>query len=223
MKIISTGDGSSTIYMEDIDETYHSRNGAIQESIHVFVKNGFRFLLSTRPYNDIQVFELGFGTGLNAVLTAIDSIKFRKPVKYTSLEPFPLPGEIIDQLDFGRMLNHHSGVSYLKEIHNSGWEEYHNIHPYFRIRKIKSTIQDYDPKSNQFNLVYFDAFAPAKQPEIWDKNMLTKIFNLLTEKSVFVTYCAQGQVKRHMREIGFKVQTLQGPPGKKEMIRGIKA
>jgi tRNA U34 5-methylaminomethyl-2-thiouridine-forming methyltransferase MnmC len=222
MKIINTGDGSNTILLEDIDETYHSRHGAVQESIHVFLKNGFRYLLSEQPGKRIQIFELGLGTGLNAVLTALDSRKFRILVEYTSLEPYPVSKDIIEMLNFDVIFNNPSDKSMLKEIHSMKWEEFKILHPYFKFRKLKTTIQDYNPGKDSYNLVYFDAFAPNKQPEIWHKDILKKVFNILSGESVFVTYCAQGQVKRDLREIGFTVESLQGPPGKKEMIRAIK-
>jgi tRNA U34 5-methylaminomethyl-2-thiouridine-forming methyltransferase MnmC len=222
MKIIKTGDGSNTIFIEDINETYHSRHGAIQESMHVFIKNGYRFLISTYPRKIIKIFEMGFGTGLNTILTALESWKFRQPVEYTGIEPFPLSSKMIEMLNYKVILNDLSKGNLLARIHNSGSERFETIHSFFKFKKIHSTIQTYDPKAEKFDLVYFDAFAPNKQPEMWQRDILEKIFNLLNRKSVFVTYSAQGQVKRDLKNIGFALHSLQGPPGKKEMIRGIK-
>ena len=146
MKIINTSDGSNTIFLKDLNETYHSRHGAVQESIHVFLKNGFRYLLSQQPGTSIRIFELGLGTGLNAVLTAIDSMKFRTPVEYTSIEPYPLSVEIIDQLNYENILSDTPEKNLLNEIHRTDWEEFITIHSFFRFRKIKSTIQDYNPE-----------------------------------------------------------------------------
>lgn len=222
MKIIKTGDGSNTIFLEDINETYHSRNGAVQESMHVFIRNGFRFLISTYPRKKIKILEIGFGTGLNAILTALESSKFRQPVEYTGIEPSPLSSETIEMLNYKVILNDLSRENLLLKIHDSDFEKFATIHSFFKFRMIQSTIQAYDPEVEKFDLVYFDAFAPNKQPDIWQKDILEKVFDLLNNRSVFVTYSAQGQVKRDMKNIGFTLHSLQGPPGKKEMIRGIK-
>ena len=222
MKIIKTGDGSNTIFLEDIDETYHSRHGAVQESMHVFIKNGFRFQISNYPRNVIKIFEMGLGTGLNAVLTALESIKFRQQVEYTSVEPYPLTSKTIALLNYKNILNNIAADEYLTKIHEIDFDQFESLHSFFKFRKICSTIQDYESKTEKYNLIYFDAFAPNKQPEIWHKDILNKVFMFLDEKSVFVTYCAQGQVKRDLKNVGFTLQSLQGPPGKKEMIRGIK-
>jgi tRNA U34 5-methylaminomethyl-2-thiouridine-forming methyltransferase MnmC len=222
MKIIRTDDGSNTIFLEDLNETYHSRYGALQESNHVFIKNGFRYLISDPTDRSIRIFELGLGTGLNAVLTALESRKLRIPVEYTSIEPNPVPEGIVEQLDYARVLRHPSGKFILREIHNADWEVFTTLHPHFRFRKINTTIQDLGNGIKGFDLVYYDAFAPNRQPELWHIDILGKIYDLMDEKAVFVTYCAKGQVKRDLRDIGFTVQTVQGPPGKKEMIRGIK-
>jgi tRNA U34 5-methylaminomethyl-2-thiouridine-forming methyltransferase MnmC len=222
MKIIKTDDGSDTIFSEEINETYHSRHGAVQESRHVFIKNGFRFLVSTFPKKTVKIFELGLGTGLNAVLTVIESLKFQQPVEYTAIEPYPLSKEVIDQLNYKTILDESTRDDYLMRIHTIDFEKYETLHTFFRFRKICTTIQKFDPKTEKFNLVYYDAFAPNKQPETWQRQMLQKVYDFLDNNSVFVTYCAQGQVKRDLKDIGFKLSTLQGPPGKKEMILCVK-
>ena len=222
MKIIKTGDGSNTIFLEDINETYHSRHGAVQESKHVFIKNGFRFLVSTYPRKTIKIFEMGLGTGLNAILTALEAKKFRQSVEYTGIESFPLSNETIEKLNYKVILSDLENENFLTKMHDSEHEQFVTIHSFFKFRMIRSTLQTYNPKAEKFDLVYFDAFAPNKQPEIWHKDVLEKVFNLMNRRSVFVTYSAQGQVKRDLKNIGFTLHTLQGPPGKKEMIRGIK-
>jgi tRNA U34 5-methylaminomethyl-2-thiouridine-forming methyltransferase MnmC len=222
MKIIDTGDGSRTLFLEEINETYHSKHGAVQESLHVFIKNGLRYMFSEKPGRLLRIFELGLGTGLNALLTANESAKYKIPVEYTSLEPFPVPIEVIKELGYDEVIAYPYGDKVMNEIHECGWEKFHSIHSFFKIRKIHKTIRQYSAESKHFNLVYFDAFAPNKQPEIWQKDILRKVYDLMTGKSALVTYCAKGQVKRDMKDIGYTVHTLQGPLGKKEMIRGFK-
>jgi len=222
MKLLLTNDGSHTLMVEELNETYHSRHGAIQESKHVFIKNGFRYILGKHPGKLIRIFELGLGTGLNALLTAMESQKLAVPVEYTSIEPFPIPKEIIEQLNYHKIINNPFAKDYFDQIHSLSWDKVNNIHPYFRFRKIHSTMQEFNGEEEYFQLVYFDAFAPNKQPEIWQKNILQKVFNYLAKESALVTYCAQGQVKRDLKATGFTVDTLQGPPGKKEMTRGLK-
>lgn len=222
MKLLVTYDGSHTLMVEELNETYHSRHGAIQESKHVFIKNGFRHILGKHPGELIRIFELGLGTGLNALLTALESEKLAVPVEYTSIEPFPIPEKIIDQLNYHKLIKNPSVKDYFDRIHSLPWDKLNNIHPFFKFRKIHSAVQEYSCDEKYFQLVYYDAFAPNKQPEIWHKDILQKVYDFLGEKSIFVTYCAQGQVKRDLRSSGFKVLTLQGPPGKKEMIIGEK-
>ena len=222
MKLLLTNDGSHTLMVEELNETYHSRHGAIQESEHVFIKNGFRHILGIHPGKLIRIFELGLGTGLNALLTALESKKLAVPVEYTSIEPFPVSEEIIDQLNYHKLIKNPAVKDYFDRIHSQDWDIYNNIHPFFKFRKVHTTIQKYAGKNEYFQVVYYDAFAPNKQPEMWQSGILQKIYNFLGMNSIFVTYCAQGQVKRDLRSSGFIVNTLQGPPGKKEMIRAEK-
>ena len=222
MKVIPTGDGSNSIFIEKLNETYHSRHGALQESNHVFLKNGFIFLVDNRSYSNIRIFELGFGTGLNAVLTAIESLKRKVMVEYLTVEPYPLPKGIVDQLEYGKVLEHPDASSMFNRIHDAVWEKRTVIHSFFRLNKVKSTIQELNEALRDFDLIYYDAFAPSKQPEMWSWDILEKVHAMMVPGGVFVTYCARGQVKRDLSAMGMVIQTLPGPPGKKEMIRGIK-
>jgi tRNA U34 5-methylaminomethyl-2-thiouridine-forming methyltransferase MnmC len=222
MKLLLTNDGSHTLMVEELNETYHSRHGAVQESKHVFIKNGFRYILGKHPGKLIRIFELGLGTGLNALLTAIESQKLSVPVEYTSIEPYPILKEIIDQLNYHKIINIPSVKDYFDRIHSLSWDKFNNIHSFFRFRKVHSTIQKFIGQEKYFQLAYYDAFAPNKQPEIWQRDILQKVFSYLAKESALVTYCAQGQVKRDLKASGFTVETLQGPPGKKEMTRGLK-
>ena len=222
MKLLLTDDGSYTLMVEDLNETYHSRHGAIQESKHVFIKNGFRFILSKHSGKPLRIFELGLGTGLNALLTLLESQKLSVPVEYTSIEPCPIPGSILEQLNYQEVIDLPTVKDLFHQIHSVKWDKINLLNPLFKFRKIKSTIQDYHAEDGYFHLVYYDAFAPNKQPEMWHKDVLKKVYGLLSGESALVTYCAQGQVKRDLKASGFTVQSLQGPPGKKEMTRGLK-
>jgi len=222
MKLLLTNDGSHTLMVEELNETYHSRHGAIQESRHVFIKNGFRFILGNNPRKPLRVFELGLGTGLNALLTAMESQKLSVPVEYTCIEPHPVPEAIIGQLNFHEIINLPSVKDYFGQIHSVSWDQLYTIHPFFKFRKVKSTIQEFITSAGYFHLAYYDAFAPNKQPEMWQRDVLQKVYGFLSNESALVTYCAQGQVKRDLKASGFTVQSLQGPPGKKEMTRGLK-
>ena len=222
MKLLLTDDGSHTLMVEELNETYHSRHGALQESKHVFIKNGFRYILSKYPTKHLRIFELGLGTGLNALLTAMESQKLSVPVEYTSIEPNPIPEDIIEKLNFHKIIDFPSVKEYFDQIHSVRWGKLNRLHPFFMFRKINTTMQEFNAEDGYFDLAYYDAFAPNKQPEMWHRDILQKVYRFLSKESVFVTYCAQGQVKRDLKASGFTVESLQGPPGKKEMTRGRK-
>ena len=183
MKLLITNDGSHTLMVEELNETYHSRHGAIQESKHVFIKNGFLHILGKHPGALIRIFELGMGTGLNALLTALESEKLAVQVEYTSIEPFPIPKNIIDQLNYHNIINNPSAKDYFDRIHSQSWDKLKNIHQFFKFRKIHTTIQEYSCSEKYFQMVFYDAFAPSKQPEIWRKEILNKVYNFLGGKS----------------------------------------
>ncbi len=219
MKLVSTKDGSQTLYVRSIDETYHSLNGAVSESSHVFISSGFNYLVN-QGLNTIKLIEIGFGTGLNAFLTLIESIKNKINVEYTALEPNPLDQTIINKLNYGKDMGHNEEDKFAK-LHQAPWERRVGITNKFTLIKLKSKLEAFDPGSQKFNLVYFDAFAPGKQPEIWRLENLAKLSSSMENKGVFVTYSAMGKLKRDLRLVGFEVETLPGPPGKREMVRAI--
>jgi tRNA U34 5-methylaminomethyl-2-thiouridine-forming methyltransferase MnmC len=202
IKIITTSDGSHSLLNEELDETYHSRHGAIQESLHVFIKNGLEFF----PKDEVNVFEVGFGTGLNALLTA----QSRKKIDYTTIEPFPLPEEIFALLNY-------EPRELLLQLHRNPDLQTAN----FKFKKLYTTLGSVQ-LDQVYDIIYFDAFAPSKQPAMWEFPMIEKVCNALTPGGLFVTYCAKGQLKRDLKSLGLEVETLAGPPGKKEMVRGTK-
>lgn len=217
-KLILTADGSHSIRLDELDENYHSVHGAIQESIHVFIKSGFHFFENKKQ---LSVLEIGFGTGLNALLTAMEAERVGVKVNYSSLEKFPLQKEIVQQLNYPSQLKDTSASFLFQKIHEVNWNEYAFITETFRLKKQECDIYNFLP-DEKFDLIYFDAFGPRVQPEMWTSDVFNKIYDSLLNNGILVTYCAKGEVKRTLKAAGFKVETLQGPPGKREMIRAQK-
>jgi tRNA U34 5-methylaminomethyl-2-thiouridine-forming methyltransferase MnmC len=233
LKIIETADGSSTFYHEELDETYHSRHGALQEAKHVFIKMGLLPLLERRK--EISILEIGFGTGLNAWLTACEANGYKKEselesesvlereeeikvkIRYVGVEAFPLSEQDLEAVNYAELTDHESEKLLLKEIQRCKWEEEIRIHPQFSLTKRKlffSEIADVD----RFDLIYFDAFGPRVQPDLWTVDIFKKMYAALGMGGVLVTYSAKGDVRRAMLEVGFKVAKVPGPPGKREML-----
>ncbi|MES2837058.1 MAG: tRNA (5-methylaminomethyl-2-thiouridine)(34)-methyltransferase MnmD [Bacteroidota bacterium] len=217
MKIITTSDGSSSLYNEVLDETYHSSHGAIQEALHVFIANGLHYF--DNSLNEISILEVGFGTGLNTLLTLLHSNG--KLVDYTALETFPLSNEITTQLNYTSLLQQNEVKPLFEKLHNCNWNEKVEITQQFYLSKLKKEVQTIEFK-NQFDLVYYDAFGPRAQPDMWTKEIFEKLYSALKPNGILVTYCAKGEVKRMLKAVGFIVETLPGPPGKREMTRAIK-
>lgn len=217
-----TGDGSHTIYVPELNESYHSTHGAVQESLHVFIDAGIRYYLQDNAPGELQIFEVGFGTGLNAVLAAIFAEQELTNVYFESIEAYPISGKEVDALNYPQVLRGEHANQLFQNIHESNWEESLAMSDRFSIKKVNISIQDYQA-NNRFHICFFDAFAPSKQPEMWELDVLKKIHNLLVPGGVFVTYCAKGQLKRDLKKLGFEVQSIPGPPGKKEMVRAIKS
>ena len=209
--IRETMDGSSTLYVSEIDETYHSSHGAIQEARHVFIKNGLELI----DKDSIDVLEVGFGTGLNALLTSDFSLRTPKLVHYVGLETIPLGEEIISKLN---SLRHDPKLSSLhfNQIHGSQWEMTVEIHDFLTIEKNNISVQEYKSERS-FDIIFYDAFGPRAQNEMWQKEIFEKLFERIRTGGMLVTYCAMGQFKRDLRSIGFEVQDVPGPPGKREM------
>lgn len=214
-KIILTEDGSSSIYIEEMDEHYHSTHGAIQEAKHVFIVNG----LGRVKKDKVKIFELGFGTGLNAFLTLIYGSD--KNIDYDSIEAFPIETELIQGLNYIDEIGEEFESAF-KKIHSAKWEIPSDVTNSFQLRKIHSKIQDYKITKDYYDVIFFDAFGPRAQSEMWDINVLRDMYNGLMAGGELVTYCAQGQFKRDLKSLGFEVIPLPGPPGKREMTVGIK-
>jgi tRNA U34 5-methylaminomethyl-2-thiouridine-forming methyltransferase MnmC len=219
LQIITTSDGSHSLLNTTLNETYHSVHGALQESLHVFIKMGLNFLIDQHPAKEIRILEVGFGTGLNALLTLQASTNKLININYTSIEAFPLDEEIWRKLNYAASPE---GQNDFEKLHCATWNEWTMVNLNFKILKLHTTLQQLNVAAGSYDLIYFDAFAPNKQPEMWELTVLQKIVSLMNTHSVFVTYCAKGQLKRDLKSLGLVVETLEGPPGKKEMVRAIK-
>lgn len=217
LKIIESADGSHTLLLSSLNETYHSTKGAITESLHVFLKEGLEKFIDVQ---EVTILEIGFGTGLNAILTLLKGLETGQKINYHTLEPFPLPKEIISKLNYTESL-HEILTGYFLKLHEASWNEDINITPGFNFRKYNMRLEDFNLKF-KVDLIYYDAFAPSKQPEVWSLENLSKCFEILNPGGILVTYCAQGQFKRNLKAAGFEVEIIEGPPGKKEMTRGVK-
>ena len=215
-QIIKTSDGSHTIYVPELNEHYHSVFGAVQESTFIFIKNGFDVCKA----DPLSIFEVGFGTGLNVLLTAMQCIEGRREVNYTAIEKYPLEKEIYDALNYHEFAGE-NGRSVYNLIHSSQWNESVNICKNFNLKKIKADLIEEQP-SGSYDLIYFDAFGPDKQPEMWTMEVFTRISAVTNRNGILVTYSAKGEVKRILKACGFEVNLLPGPPGKRQMIRAVK-
>ncbi len=220
IKIIASGDGSHTIFHSGLNETYHSMHGAVQESEHVFIEAGLEQLIPTKKI--IPIFEVGFGTGLNAWLTYKKIASSDTKIIYHSLEPYPLKEDIYSQLNYTKNLSDKTLQDFFIQLHKAPWDEEVELNRNFVLKKIKLKLEEYNISGQHFDLIYYDAFAPSKQAEVWLPENIKKVYSLLNKDGLIVTYCARGQFKRDLKEAGFIVETLIGPPGKKEMTRGKK-
>ena len=211
--LITTNDGSHSLRVDELNETYHSIHGALQEAQHVFLKEGFY-----KTEGEVAILEIGFGTGLNAFITMLEAHKKGRKVNYTGIEKYPVLEEMIRALNYGELLNE---PEWFDELHVLNWEMPIPVSDYFTLTKLQKDIADID-FTQQFDIIYFDAFAPDKQPEMWSKTVFEKMYKALVPGGFLVTYCAKGQVKRDLKEVGFRVENVPGPPGKREMIRAEK-
>lgn len=217
IRIITTSDGSHSLLNTYLNETYHSIHGAVQESNHVFILHGLNHWLERNKKKEIKILEIGFGTGLNAFLTLLHSIQSGIHVYYESWEAHPLEMDIVKQLNYPNVLG---SSDFFSSIQESLWDKSVAITPEFTLHKRKGDILSGPlEESLPFDLIYYDAFAPAKQPEMWTFEVLRKVTDSLAQTGVWITYCAKGQVKRDLKTLGLTVETVPGPPGKKEMIR----
>lgn len=219
-KIITTADGSKTIHIEDWNEQYHSKHGAIQEAQHVFIKEGLQHYSANNKSTSVDILEIGFGTGLNAFLTLLEADNIKSKINYVGVEAYPVSMYDINQLNYVELISAENETVFNK-LHTVSWEKEHEITSKFKLQKRQqffSEIKD----NNAFDLIYFDAFGARVQPELWSKSIFEKMYKALKPNGVLVTYAAIGEVKRNMKALGFMVERLKGPPGKRHMLRATK-
>lgn len=218
IEIISTGDGSSSLYNAALDETYHSTKGALTESQYVYIDKGVEYL-KQKGSREFEILEIGFGTGLNAILTYMYKLQYPElEFNYTTIEKYPLTPETIQQLTYNGISDNENIAEVYNAMHTCSWGNSYKLEEGFTFTKLQQDINTIN-NSAQYNLVYYDAFAPSKQPEMWTMEVLEKIKQSMQVGGVLVTYCAQGQFKRNLKALGFELDIIEGPMGKKEMTR----
>lgn len=215
-ELLITSDGSHTLFVPAIDESYHSTHGAIQESRHIFIEAG----LKQCTKSEISVLEIGFGTGLNAYLTLLEAEKCNQKIHFTTLELYPVAIEKALQLNYPEELAQENRVNFDK-MHTSAWNKEIQITSHFTLKKIEADFTHY-AFENKFDVVFFDAFSPEKQPEMWTQQQFEEIYASCNSSAIFTTYCAKGVVRRAMQSAGFMVERLPGPTGKREILRCLK-
>lgn len=219
ISVKKTHDGSATLYNASLNEHYHSIHGALTESLHVFIQNGLIPAIQ-QGHQKINILEIGLGTGLNAALTAAECEAKQQAVEYTGLEPFPVESALLYELGYDELLDVQQSRNF-HAIHAAQWHVPERINPYFLINKRQVGLLHFQA-DEKFHLIYFDAFAPEKQPDLWTLDILQKCFGLLEKKGILITYCAQGQFKRNLKQCGFIVEAKPGPPFKREITFAVK-
>lgn len=228
-----TADGSQTLFVAELDEHYHSVKGALTESKHIFISTGLNKFISSglnKPDStglnkleatDVRVLEVGFGTGLNAILTLQEAETQHRHVRYTSLEKYPLTMSVAEQLDYPKLVDSEYS-DYFLDLHRAEWNHWVDVTPYFHLRKVETDFTTLQIRE-KYDVIYFDAFAPEKQEEMWSEEIFRRMYDCLDPNGILVTYCAKGVVRRTLQSVGFQVERLPGPPnGKREILRATK-
>lgn len=218
-QIITTADGSKTIFIPEWNEHYHSSHGALQEAQHVFIRHG----LHTQTSDYITVLEMGFGTGLNALLTYFSAEKRNQYVHYIGIEAFPPSAHELEAMDYAASSSDPSADGVYRALHAAEWEKAVSLAEHFVLEKQQCTIENARIAHGTVDLVYYDAFGPRVQPELWNSAIFRQLYDWMAPGGTLVTYCAKGQVKRDLKSCGFEVESLPGPPGKREMTRALKS
>jgi tRNA U34 5-methylaminomethyl-2-thiouridine-forming methyltransferase MnmC len=222
-KIITTADGSKTIQLVDLEEQYHSIHGALQESKHVYINQGLLhfYHLNKECVHNISILEIGFGTGLNTMATLFEARNNNLKIHYVGVEAYPVSKEEVFELHYGTQFSFENSNQIYEDIHKCSWEKPHTITPDFTLEKQQKLFSEITDK-NMFHIIYFDAFGARVQPELWTESIFKKMYEALKFRGILVTYSAKGSVRRAMQTVGFTVERIPGPPGKREMLRATK-
>jgi tRNA U34 5-methylaminomethyl-2-thiouridine-forming methyltransferase MnmC len=216
----TTADGSHTLFAPDLNEHYHSTHGALQESELVFIQNGLHHIPECTK--EINLLEVGFGTGLNALLSVLVSKKQRRKINYVAIEPEPVAEATLESLNYASIIGGPEAEGYYKKINKASWDHPEFLSDYFIISKIQAKLEDISLRDEQFHLVYFDAFGPDIQPELWTEQIFTQLYKCMKTNGILVTYSCKGTVKRALKAAGFTIEKLPGPAGKREVLRATK-
>ena len=219
-KIITTADGSKTIQIEEWNEQYHSVHGAINEANHVYIKHGLLFCFEESDDNNISILEMGFGTGLNTFLTLLEAEKRKLNINYIGIEAYPVLKEEIEVLNYVELISP-KHKNQFQRLHDSTWDKTIQISEFFKLKKEQKLFNDIN-YIKAFDVIYFDAFGPRVQPELWSEEIFKLMYTALKPNGILVTYSVKGTVKRALRSVGFEVKRLEGPPNKRHMLRAIK-
>jgi tRNA U34 5-methylaminomethyl-2-thiouridine-forming methyltransferase MnmC len=221
MPLFLTEDGSHSIFSDQFQVPYHSKHGAIQETQHVFINAGLKHI-AERPQTHVAILEVGFGTGLNAFMTYLEAERTGLTIDFTTLEAYPLSIQTVSELNYIAQLQAESSQDVFNLMHQADWDSVHPLSIFFNFTKKLGIFEEAVLPVNTYDLIYFDAFAPESQPHLWEENFLELMYNCLKHNGIMTTYCAKGVVKRRLKGLGFTVETLPGPPGKREMIKSVK-
>lgn len=218
MKLLLTADGSHSLFSEQFTEVYHSRHGALQESQHVYIDCGLKGI----SLKEINILEIGFGTGLNALLSLVYSEDTQTKIHYTTFELYPVPSAMTERLNYPQLLSHQNASNYFSRLHTTPWGSSQQLTACFSLLKIQADVLTYTLAKDSYHLVYFDAFAPNHQAAMWTAAMFQKNFSAIKNGGILVTYCAKGDVQRAMKQAGFDIEKLPGPICKREILRASK-
>jgi tRNA U34 5-methylaminomethyl-2-thiouridine-forming methyltransferase MnmC len=219
LKLFETQDGSNSLFSENFGVSYHSKYGAIKETRHVFIEAGLFYKAILKK--ELDVLDIGFGTGLIAFLTFLEAEKLGLRIRYTTVEAFPVSPEMAAEMGYPGTLSAGDHAAVFNKMHRAEWNSTASLSDNFSLEKIRGKVEDLNFTA-RFDVIYYDAFAPGTQPELWGVPVMQKMYDALHPGGVLVTYCAKGAFKRTLKAVGFKVETLKGPPGKREMTRGVK-
>lgn len=215
--VIETADQSHSLYLPELDETYHSQNGAIEEALHVYVQAGLEVVMQHKT--TINLFEFGFGTGLNALLSFLKTEENKIALTYDTVEKYPLQPALYNLLNYGKLTNREE---IFNKLHEAQWNKPESISPHFTLHKMQGDISNLILSESHYDLVYYDAFGPNKQAEVWEMPVLEKVCQSLSKGGVLVTYSSQGKFRRNLKTLGFEIEKIAGPKGKREMTRATK-